>query len=155
MGAFLSEPNRYPLVTRVPAAAEYVAALNSLAETSDDAPHPKIFRTTVLPILAHSYLPEMILTVAACIWIFADAELSATCGLFAVVVVLGYAYNLGNNVAIAFFHTLGVGRYSHVQLATTVLTQGLTLWLLMEVAVRKVVPVRVWTSGPGESTAAG
>lgn len=155
MAAFLSEPNRLPLIARVPAAAEYVAALNSLAQTSDDAPHPKIFRKTILPVLARCYLPEMILAVAVCIWILADAELASTCGLFAVVVLLGYAYNLGNNVAIAFFHTLGVGRYSHVQLATTIFTQGLTLWLLMEVAVRKLAHVRVWMSGPGESTAVG
>jgi hypothetical protein len=151
---FLSEPNRAPLVARVPAAAQYVAAIQTLARASSDAHHHiKFLSKVVMPFLAHSYLPGMLLALLTIGWILADNELRATCGMFAVVVAVGYAYNLGNNVAIALFHTLGVGRYSHVQLVTTLFTQGLSLWMLVEVVVHKLAGVRLPVELPGQRPA--
>ncbi len=133
---FLTDSSRFHLISRVPAAAQYVAALPHLAETHTQALQPKIFKT-LLPFFARSYLPGLLLGLAAMAWLLAEADLRKACGGFAAIVALGYAYNLGNNLAIAFFHTLGISRYSHVQLAVTLLTQGLSLWLVIEVAARK------------------
>jgi len=134
--AFLTDSSRFPLVSRVPAAAQYVAALPHLADTHTLTIQPKAFKT-LLPFFARSYLPGLLLGLAAMAWLLAETDIRAACGWFAALVALGYAYNLGNNLAIAFFHTLGIGRYSHVQLAVTLLTQGLSLWLVIEVAARK------------------
>lgn len=150
---FLSEPNRFPLVARVPAAAQYVAAIHGLEGLTPNTHHHKFLNKVVMPFLARSYLPGMLLALLTIGWILADAELRATCGMFAVVVALGYAYNLGNNVAIALFHTLGVGRYSHVQLVTTLFTQGLSLWMLVEVVVHKLARVRLPVELPGQRPA--
>lgn len=106
-----------------------------------------------MPFLGYSYLPEMLIALLTIGWILADAELRATCGLFAAVVALGYAYNFGNNIAIALFHTLGVARYSHVQLATTLLTQGFALWMLAEVFVQKFADARMEVELSGQRPA--
>ncbi|EDY18948.1 hypothetical protein CfE428DRAFT_3606 [Chthoniobacter flavus Ellin428] len=150
---FLSEPNRFPLVARVPAAAQYVATLHAFDGAKSDTHRHKFLNKVVMPFLASSYLPGMLLALLTIGWILADAELRATCGLFAVVVAVGYAYNLGNNVAIALFHTLGVGRYSHVQLVTTLFTQGLSLWMLVEVVVHKLAHVRLPVELPDQRAA--
>lgn len=133
---FLTDSSRFSLVSRVPAATQYVAALPHIAETHLQTVQPKVFKT-LLPFFARSYLPGLLLALAAIAWLLAEADIRKACGWFAAVVALGYAYNLGNNLAIAFFHTLGIGRYSHVQLAVTLLTQGLSLWLVIEVVARK------------------
>jgi len=138
--AFLSG-RRFALIARVPVAAQYVASLQPLAERHYHEDQPKTFKA-LMPILAGSYLPGLLLAIAALAWLLADTEIRAICGRFATVVVLGYSYNLGNNLAIALFHTLGIGRYSHVQLATTLLTQGLALWLVIEVVTRKLASTR-------------
>lgn len=133
---YLTDPSHYALIARVPAAAQYVAALPRLANTRTSILQPSPFKV-LLPFLAHSYLPGLFLGLAAMAWLLAESEIRKACGWFAVIVAVGYAYNLGNNLAIAFFHTLGIGRYSHVQLAVTLLTQGLSLWLVIEVCARK------------------
>lgn len=151
--AFLSEPNRYPLVARVPAATQYVNTIQSFDGHKSDASHSKFIRKVVMPFLAHSYLPVMLLAGLTIGWILADAELRATCGLFAAVVALGYAYNFGNNIAIALFHTLGVARYSHVQLVTTLFTEGLSVWMLVEAVACKFAHARVPVELPGQRPA--
>lgn len=133
---YLTDKSHFTLISRVPAAAQYVATLPRLAEAHASVLQPKFFKA-LLPFFAHSYLPGLFLALAAMAWLLAEADIRAACGWFAAVVALGYAYNLGNNLAIAFFHTLGIGRYSHVQLAVTLLTQALALWLVIEVAARK------------------
>ncbi|MEP6670662.1 MAG: hypothetical protein ABJF10_16005 [Chthoniobacter sp.] len=124
------------IIAGVPVTANYLAAVQRLAEAHTNATQPRMLKS-LLPILARSYLPGLLLAMAAFAWLLAESDIRAACGRFATVVALGYAYNLGNNVSIALFHTLGIGRYSHVQLATTLLTQGLALWLVIEVAARK------------------
>ena len=61
---------------------------------------------------------------------------------FALAVAVGYGYNVGNNLVTALVHCLGIGRYSHVQLSTTLLTQAMSLWLFVEVLAHKFTPAR-------------
>ncbi|MDR3404956.1 MAG: hypothetical protein P4L99_20800 [Chthoniobacter sp.] len=129
------------MVARVPVAARYVASLPRLAEAHIIIAQPRMLKA-LMPILAHSYLPGLLLAMAAFAWLLAEADIRAACGRFATIVALGYAYNLGNNLAIALFHTLGIGRYSHVQMATTLLTEGLSLWFVIEVVTRKFACAR-------------
>ena len=131
---FLSEPSRAGLVAAVPPALSYLNRLPAVAERHASAAQPKIL-LVVMPILAWSYLPLFLLALAAMAWLLVEPGLRAACGWFGAAVAVGYGYNVGNNVAIACFHTLGVGRYAHVQLATTLLTHGLALCLIVEIAL--------------------
>jgi hypothetical protein len=141
MHAFLSEPGRANHIARVPAAQTYLDSLGRLAQTHAIANQPKVFKT-LMPILARTYLPIFLLAVAVLLWLLCDKELRAACGWFGAVVAIGYGYNLGNTIAIALFHSLGVGRYSHVQFATTLLTQAFAILLLVEIVARKVSRAR-------------
>jgi hypothetical protein len=138
----LSDPSRSSVVAQVPAVADYVASLPGLIAARWSVVQPKMFKPLMI-FLARSYVPGLFLGLAAMAWLLAEADIRAACGRFATVVALGYAYNLGNNLAIALFHTLGIARYSHVQLATTLLTQVLSLWLVIEVVARKFARSRL------------
>lgn len=138
---YLSDKSHFELISRVPVATQYVASLPHLADIHTLTIQPKAFKA-LLPFFARSYLPGLFLGLAAMAWLLAGTDIRTACGWFALIVALGYTYNLGNNLAIAFFHTLGIGRYSHVQLAVTLLTQGLSLWLVIEVAARKFSQAR-------------
>lgn len=128
----LANPVRcQPLISRVPAAARYTASLPALAEVDAGAEQPKVLEV-LMSVFAHTYLAGLLLAIGTIIWLRCDIGMRAACGHFAMVVVLGYAYNFGNSIGIALLHTLGVGRYSHVQMATTLLTQVLSLWLVIE-----------------------
>jgi hypothetical protein len=143
--AFLSEPNRAVTMVRVPLAMDYLNALPALAQIHAAAVQPNVLKV-LMPLLGGSYLPIFLLSGVVMVWLLVTPGLRAACGGFSAVVAIGYAYNLGNNLAIACFHTLGVGRYSHVQFGTTLLTQGLALCLFIEIALwwrrRAVTPLR-------------
>lgn len=134
----LADPIRcQPLINRVPAAARYAAALPALAEVDAGAEQPKVF-AALMPMFARSYLAGLLLASFTMIWLSRDIRIRAACGRFAAVVALGYAFNIGNCIGVAFLHTLGVGRYSHVQMATTLLTQVFSLWLVIEMISLKI-----------------
>ncbi len=129
----LASPIRcQPLLNRVPAAARYAASLPALAEVDAGAEQPRVIEA-LMPIFARSYLAGLLLASFTPIWLIRNIRVRAACGRFATVVAVGYAYNMGNCIGIALLHTLGVGRYSHVQMATTLLTQVFSLWLVIEI----------------------
>ena len=132
--AFLSEPNRLVTMARVPLAVDYLNSLPALAQIHVSAVQPTTLKL-LMPLLGGSYLPIFLLSGVVLVWLLVAPQLRAACGWLGAVVAIGYGYNLGNNLAIACFHTLGIGRYSHVQLGTTLLTQGLALYLFLEIAL--------------------
>jgi hypothetical protein len=144
---FLAERNLQTVMVRLPATANYLAQLPQVADAHVAVNQPRLLKK-LMPLLAYTYLLCLFLGVAAIAWILVDADLRAACGCFAAVMALGFACNFGNNIAIALFHTLGVGRYSHVLLATTLLNQFLSLWLIIEIVTRKF---GTWKSRPANA----
>jgi len=133
----LADTDRAALSLRVPAVADYLNRLPALTHIHAAAVQPKVL-AAIFPIFACTYLPLLILAAAGMLWVIAAPDLRAACGTFAVAVAVGYGYNFGNNIAIALFHTLGIGRYSHVQMSTTLLTQSLALCFVVEVVGQKI-----------------
>ena len=141
MSDFLSAKNHSELMLRVPASATFLNSLPRLAQGSAMTAQPNVLKV-LMPILGRIYMPSLLLFIGLTIWLLAAPERRALYGLPTAAAAVGYAFNVGNNISIALFHTLGVGRYSHVQLATTLLTQGLVLYLFAEVAARQFASVR-------------
>jgi hypothetical protein len=125
------------LIVRVGPAQQYLEAVSSLTASRAAVVQPDILKA-VLTALASTYLAGLLFFLGVGVWLLVNAADRTRCGLLFVLVALGYAYNLGNNLSIAIFHTLGIGRYSHVQFATTLLVQFQTLLLLGEVLAPKI-----------------
>lgn len=146
----LSHPDHcYHIVSQVPAAVQYVSSLAMLAKNDLAAPQPRLVEF-LLVMLSRMYLPGLIAALAAFVLFAAKKDFRHGCGRLTTIVAVGYAWNLGNAVAIALFHTLGVGRYSHVQLATTMLTQFLSLAFVIEVFGAVLRPRAIKSRSPQE-----
>ena len=86
----------------------------------------------IVNALGNAYLPLHLAWLAALPWICWRAEYRRQFGLFCLILGIGYAFNFGNNLGIAILHTLQISRYTYVQFTTTLLTEMLTGFFVME-----------------------
>jgi hypothetical protein len=100
--------------------------------------------------LANAYLPLHLAWLALLPWVCWHSEYRRRFAVFYAILAIGYAFNFGNNLGIAILHTLQVSRYTHVQFATTLLTETLTMMLLMEWLVAVIAQPRSETIDIGK-----
>ena len=89
----------------------------------------------IINALGNAYLPLHLAWLAALPWICWRPEYRRRFGVFCAILAVGYAFNFGNNLGIAILHTLQISRYTYVQFATTLLTEMLTGFFVMELLV--------------------
>jgi hypothetical protein len=150
----LLESKQYPrqyraFLAKFPPLKEYADSLKRLADFPTAMKQPTILRKAT-DTLSHAYLAELLLFGAIAGWLLFSARDRTRLGLFCVVVAIGYAYNFGNNLSIAFLHSLWVGRYSQVQFVTTILVQFQTVILLAETLLAKRDRSQVSAEAPVE-----
>lgn len=98
--------------------------------------------------LGNSYLIGLIGFLLALPWVTFHRRWRRAFGVAAAALVVGYAFNFGNNLGIAVMHTLEVSRYTYVQFCTTVWTEMLTFVFLIELGIDLIASFRHKTEAP-------
>jgi hypothetical protein len=127
------------VISAWPPARAYGASVAKLKGHAPEIPMNKM-QHLIMDRLSNCYLPGLLAFLATLPWICWRAERRARFGVIAAVLAIGYAFNFGNNLGIAIFHTLQISRYTHVQFATTLLTEMLTGIFLIEMVCAFAVP---------------
>ncbi len=135
----LHNPSEQEIFDAWPPAHAYRASVAQLKDHALEIPICKILHQT-MDRLGNFYLPGLLAFLATLPWICWQAERRARFGVFAAILAIGYAFNFGNNLGIAIFHTLQIGRYTLVQFATTLLTEMLTAIFLIEMVCAFAAP---------------
>jgi len=145
----LHEAKEQTIIEGSPLALAYRAQVAEVKDRSTLIGIPRMLRR-ITNWLGNAYLPLHLAWLAALPWICWRAECRRRFGLFCAILAVGYAFNFGNNLGIAILHTLQISRYTYVQFATTLLTEMLTGFFVLEMLVTGVLRFR----GKGAATPA-
>ncbi len=114
--------------------ADFMQRTKSLAQNAPATKQPGLLRE-VLSDLAASYLPLVLLTLILSAIIFWRQPRWRHLRWLAALVLFGCAYNAASCLEVAAVNSLEVYRYITVQMYSTLLTQLLALWLIIEFAL--------------------
>jgi len=119
------------ILISLPAAADYAARTDSLAQNAPAAEQPRLVRIA-LTVLSVSYLPWLLAALILSAIIFWKSARWKHLRWLAALVLFGCAYNAASCLEVAIVNSLEVYRYITVQMYATLLTQFLALWLILE-----------------------
>jgi hypothetical protein len=122
------------IASSLPILADFMERTKSLAQNAPVTEQPRLLRVA-LAILAVSYSPWLLLALILSAIIFWRPARWQRLRWLAALVLFGFAYNAGNSLEVAIVNSLEVHRYITVQMYATLLTQFLTLWLILEFAL--------------------
>jgi hypothetical protein len=117
--------------TSLPAAADFMAQTDSLAQNAPIVEQPRLVRIA-LTVLARGYLPWLVAAMILSVFIFWKSARRKQLRWLAALVLFGCAYNASSCLEGAIVNSLDVHRYITVQMYATLLTQFLALWLILE-----------------------
>jgi hypothetical protein len=117
-----------------PPFSEFMRRTKSLAQNAPVTEQPRLIRVA-LTTLAVNYLRLVLLALALSAVIFWRRARWQRLRWLAGLVLFGCAYNAAGCLAVAIANSLEVHRYITVQMYATLLTQFLTLWLILEFAL--------------------
>ena len=132
---------QHHIIEESPPALAYRARVAQVKDRETLIAMPKTLRR-ITNWLGNAYLPLHLAWLVALPWICWRAGNRRRFGVFCAILAVGYAFNLGNNLGIAILHTLQISRYTYVQFATTLLTELLTGFLLMELLATVILRFR-------------
>ena len=133
----LLEPFRELWIAYPPA----VAFRNRAALLARSAPvieQPVYVRRTH-EILAAMYLVLLLIALALSAFVFMQKERRRRFGWFAALILFAYAYSFANCLEVAIVHSLANPRYTTVQMFVTILSQFLTVTLIVEIVLESRV----------------
>jgi len=119
------------ILISLPAAADYAARTDSLAQNAPAAEQPRLVRIA-LTVLSVSYLPWLLAALILSAITFWKSARWKHLRWLAALVLFGCAYNAASCLEVAIVNSLEVYRYITVQMYATLLTQFLALWLILE-----------------------
>ena len=117
--------------TTLPAAADFMAQTDSLAQNAPIVEQPRLVRIA-LTVLARGYLPWLVAAMILSVFIFWKSARRKQLRWLAALVLFGCGYNASSCLEGAIVNSLDVHRYITVQMYATLLTQFLALWLILE-----------------------
>jgi hypothetical protein len=117
-----------------PPFSEFMRRTKSLAQNAPVTEQPRLIRVA-LTTLAVNYLRLVLLALTLSAVIFWRRARWQRLRWLAGLVLFGCAYNAAGCLAVAIANSLEVHRYITVQMYATLLTQFLTLWLILEFAL--------------------
>ena len=89
--------------------------------------------------LAATYLVLLLFALPLSAFVFMQKERRRRFGWFAALMLLTYAYTFANCLEVAIVHSLANPRYTTVQMLTTILSQFLTITLIVEILLESRV----------------
>ena len=90
-------------------------------------------------ILAAMYLVLLLIALALSAFVFMQKERRRRFGWFAALILFAYAYSFANCLEVAIVHSLANPRYTTVQMFVTILSQFLTVTLIVEIVLESRV----------------
>jgi len=117
-----------------PPAMDFARRIKSLAQDAPVTEQPRLVRVA-LRDLAVSYLLSLLLALILSAVIFWRPARLKQLRWLAALVLFGCAYNAASCLEVAIVNSLEVYRYITVQMYSTLLTQFLALWLILEFAL--------------------
>ena len=133
----LLEPFR-ELWTAYPPAVAFRNRAALLARSAPVIEQPVYVRRTH-EILAAMYLVLLLIALALSAFVFMQKERRRRFGWFAALILFTYAYSFANCLEVAIVHSLANPRYTTVQMFITILSQFLTITLIVEIVLESRV----------------
>jgi len=114
-----------------------VAFRNRAALLARNAPVIKqpVYVRRAHDILAAMYLALLLIALALSAFVFMQKERRRRFGWFAALILFTYAYSFANCLEVAIVHSLANPRYTTVQMFITILSQFLTITLIVEIVL--------------------
>ncbi len=127
------EIERYRKIwTAYPAAMDFMRRTELLARSAPIMQQSAYIRRP-LSILAATYLILLLIALPLSVAVLFQEELRRRSGWLAALVLFTYSYSVANCLEVAVVHSLENPRYATVQMFVTILTQFLTILLILEV----------------------
>jgi hypothetical protein len=117
-----------------PPATDFMHRTEILSRSAPTIQQPRPIRL-VLGLLAITYLPLLLSSLALGLTVLLRAEWRKRLGWLTALILLGYLYNAAACLEVAVIHSLEIRRYITVQMFLTLLTQFFALWFIIEFAL--------------------